>query len=517
MPESGGTRAEMKDKHWSDILAERVMGKKKGKYVITGGITTSGKPHLGTIGEVLYPAIIKEAIEEKGGSAAFYFVADILDAFDAVPSDIEKFRSDLEPQLGKPLAHVTDPFGCHDSYGEHYLQGLMDLVRKMEINVNLVRSTELYGEGHFDKYTKMYLADEERMKEIVAKSTFREKDSLRGWSVIMPICEKCGKIATTRVISHTDTEYAYTCDRDVEYVKGCGYAGNASIYDHKYKLQWRVHWPTWQAYFDSDIEGSGVDHMTRGGSGDTAVAIHKNFLGREPPILYKYGFILFHGKKYSKSKGIGIGAEELFGLVPEQLAKYILSVPSLEQDKNIDPTGDHLVRLYDDIERLSRLEKPENRADEKKLIAYKRTVGSLRWKARFLDMLLNYQIYRDWNKVGEILGDKEGVAYLAPFITKWLEDDYEPERYNFTVKQGKLTDHADAVNAFASSLKEGMDELEIHNLVYSVAKEKNVGTPELFKQLYLATICKEDGPRLGKLFASIGVARVIDMLGKAAE
>ncbi len=515
MPKSGGTRAEMKDKHWSDILAERVTEKEKGRYSITGGATVSGKPHLGTVCEILYPAIIGKAIEERGAKAAFHFIADTLDAFDAVPIDIERFREELEPQLGKPLAHVTDPFKCHDSYGEHYLQELMALSAAMELELTLVRSTELYEQGLFDPYTKRYLADEDRIKRILADSSFKDLDSLKEWSVIMPICEKCGKIATTRVTWHSDTEYEYACDRDVKYVKGCGYTGKASIYDHKYKLQWRIHWPTWQAYFDSDIEGSGVDHMTRGGSADTAIAIHKEFLNREPPVLYKYGFIMFHGKKYSKSKGIGIGAEELFGLVPAQLAKYILAVPSLEQDKDIDPTGDHLVKLYEEVERLSTLEKPENRADEKKLITFRRTIGHLRWKARFLDVLLNYQIYKDWKRVGSMLGDEEGVAYLAPFITKWLEEEYEPERYNFTIKQGKITGFGDAVKAFTSSLEDGMDELAIHNLVYGVAKEKDVKASDLFKQLYLATICKEDGPRLGKLFASIGVAKVRDMLEHA--
>ncbi|MCL4403300.1 MAG: lysine--tRNA ligase [Candidatus Parvarchaeota archaeon] len=516
MPESRWTKAEMREKHWSDILAERVMERKKDNYIITGGITTSGKPHLGTVGEVLYSSTIKEVIEEAGRKATFYFIADILDAFDSIPVDIEKYKGELAPQLGKPLAHVTDPFKCHVSYGEHYLQELMRLVDAMELNPVLVRSSELYEQGHFDSYTKRYLEEEDTVKEIVARSSLKEVSSMKDWSVIMPICEKCGKIATTRVLSHTDTEYEYSCDRDVGYIKGCGYIGNASIYDHRYKLQWRVHWPTWQAYFNSDVEGSGVDHMTRGGSGDTAIAIHKEFLKRDPPILYKYGFVMFHGKKYSKSKGIGIGAEELFSLVPPQLTKYLLSVTDLDKDKDIDPTGDRLIKVYEEVERLSKLSAPENRADEKKFITYRRTVGALRWKAHFLDILLNYQIYKDWDRVGDILGDREGILYLAPFITKWLKEEYEPERYNFAVKQGKITKLGDVVAYFAASLKEGMNDLEVHNLVYSVSKEKNVAPSELFKQLYLAIISKEDGPRLGKLVTSIGIDRVKEMLDKAA-
>ena len=111
-------------------------------------------------------------------------------------------------------------------------------------------------------------------------------------------------------------EYEYVCDKNANKAQSCGFKGRDEISNHHYKLQWRLHWPTWQAYYDSKIEGSGVDHLTRGGSADTAIAIHKEILSREPPILYGFGwFFLQGGKKFSKSAGTGIGALQLVVMV----------------------------------------------------------------------------------------------------------------------------------------------------------------------------------------------------------
>jgi lysyl-tRNA synthetase class 1 len=363
-----------------------------------------------------------------------------------------------------------------------------------------------------DPYTRIFLEQEDKVKEVVARTSMRKIESLADWSPIMPICEKCGKIATTRVTSHSGDKYEYACDKDVEYTKGCGFKGSGDIKDHRYKLQWRLHWPAWQAIFGSSIEGSGIDHMTKGGSATTAEAIHKEILNREPPIFFRYGFILVNGKKASKSKGNAMSAGELSELIPPELLKYSLIEPNVEQNKDIDPNGDKLILLYNEVERINAIAKPDGRADEKRWLAFRIAVGKLSWKASFVDMLLDYQISKDWNKVGIKLNDVEGVRYLSPYIERWLAKGFAPERYNFSIKQSKITENKEAVRAFVSALKTDMTELDVHNLIYAVAKEQGIKTDGLFKTMYRALIGKDNGPKMGKFIVSIGVDEAKRML-----
>ncbi len=508
-------KSELKDKHWSELLAERVISEKKEPYVVTGGMTTSGPAHLGTVCEFLYPAMLSEVIRSKGHGASVFFVADIFDAFDGIPVELQKYAKELEPELGKPLSNVIDPMKCHASFGEHYLAQTLEIMKLMRLELNVVKSPELYTSGAFDDYTRLFLREEEKTKELVARTSFRKLEDFKGWSPIMPVCEQCGRIATTRVTWHSEEEYEYVCDRDVKYTKGCGHKGKARISDHMYKLQWRLHWPCWQAHFKSSIEGSGVDHMTRGGSADTAIAVHKELFNREPLILFKYGFILFEGKKFSKSKGIGMDAMELLRFLPPELMKYLLVVPNVQQNKDINPTGDKLIRLYEEVERISKLEKPKDRADEKKMQAFTFAVKELEWSAPFVDVLLNYQIYRDWGKVGNLLNDKKGVAYLAPYITEWLSRGMEPEQYNFALNPKRISEQREAVGRLAAKLKEDMDAVQVHNLIYEVAKESGIGADALFASIYTAMIGKDKGPRLGKLIVAVGIPKAKELLAEA--
>lgn len=512
-----GEEKERKVGHWTQLLVDQLMKEKKAPFVISGGATASGLPHLGTVCEFLYPSVVKNVLEDRGEKADFYFVSDILDAFDNIPADMQKYGDRLAGELGKPLLYVKDPAGEYSSIGERYLQEVVKLVKFFSVDIKLVRANELYESGKVDPYTRIFLDNEQKTKEVVAVTSLRKVEDLKDWSPIMPICERCGKIATTRVLSHSGDEYEYACDKDTKYTKGCGFKGKAKITDHRYKLQWRLHWPTWQAIFNSSIEGSGMDHMTRGGSGTTAPAIHKEILDREPPILFKYGFVLFQGRKPSKSKGTGPSAVEISTLMPPEILRYAFVEPNLEQNKDIDPTGDKLIDLYNEVERLSTLKAPENRADEKSLIAFNVSIKRLKWRAHFVDVLLNYQIYKDWEKVGRLLNDPEGARYLAPYIEEWLRKGYAPERYNFAVKPTRITELQKAVLKFASSLKEGMDEVTVHNLVYETAKADGAEPMRLFAQIYTALIGKDKGPRLGKLITSIGIQKSREILEGSAS
>lgn len=502
-----------KSLHWSESLAQQVISEKKEPYVISGGLTTSGPTHLGTVCEFLFPQAVVDALHYAGKNAKYYFVADVYDAFDSVPSIFEKYKSELEPHLGKPLTDVPDPTGQAKSFGDHFLADTKAAMEKFGVKPELLRATDLYAKGAFDKYAKLFLEKEPLVRELVAKTSLR--DNLPDWwSPIMPVCQKCGRIATTRVTKHDTELYEYACDRDVKYTKGCGFVGKNKLSDHCYKLTWRLHWPAWMDYFGTSAEGGGVDHFTRGGSRDTAVEIFRQMFNKEPPVGFKFGFILFEGKKYSKSKGTGMGVKELMELLPPEVMKYMLLKPDLQENVDIVPTGQNLLRTIEDYEKALALLSAGNieslsRADRKRAIAAKLAsefaAGGRGWKTPFLDLLLYRQLQFSWEKIAEKTGDSSLAKKLAPFIEAWEKKNFIPEEYAFSYRPAKAQESA---AVFFSTLSPGMPALVIHNLAFDTAKELSIPPAKMFEECYLALLGKPKGPKLGKLIGALGVDKV---------
>jgi len=501
-------------RHWIEPLAEQIISRKTPPFVITSGMTTSGPCHVGTLCEFLYPAVIQKHLKTKNYASEFLFVADIFDAFDAVPVSMAEFERELAPHLGKPLSNVPDPYGCCASFGDHFLNEAKQIMEKFSIRPRVHKANELYAQGKFDGHARLFLKNYEKAKAVVSKTSM--KDAPADWNPLMPLCANCGRISTSAVTEFDENGFSYTCARDVGYTRGCGHSGESKINEHKYKLTWRLHWPAWMDIFKTSVEGAGVDHHTRGGSWDTARAVFEEIFHKEPPLSYKFGFVLFKGKKYSKSKGIGLGVSGVLSLAPPELISYLILKHDIQENKDFDPTGNRLLELYDDYADAARLASGDvsalSRADRKRAVAFLLSTEKLNWRASFSDVLLYYQIHNDWNKVGQLLDDARGVAYLKPFIQHWLEEGYAPEEYIFKFEPRKPSANITAVRSFAGALKEEMDPLGVHNLVFEVAKQQGMEPKELFKTLYQTLLGKDRGPRFGKLLFALGVGKIKNAL-----
>jgi lysyl-tRNA synthetase class 1 len=408
---------ERKNSHWSEQIADEVAEKVSPPFVVASGITTSGPLHPGTLCEFLFADAIAKALSKKG-ETKFLFNADILDAFDSIPEPFKKYEKELTPHLGKPLAHTPDPMGCHDSFGEHFLAEAVDAMHRFGASPEILPANELYASGAYDEYARRYSERKEEVKELVRSSSLRETMP-DDWHPIMPICEKCGRVETTRITDYVDGTYEYSCDKKTRYgVDGCGHKGKASISSHKYKLLFRLDWPARQDFLNVQVEGGSVDHHTKGGTIATVYAIHRQFFKKSgPAVFYKFGFLKYKGKKYSKSKGIGHTVAELMELLPLPILEYALLRPDLQEDKELVLDERTLLALVSDFEYASSIdaEKDLERADRKKAVAYSLTQGK-GWNAPLQDILITYALYKDWDAVGQKLNDPSGIAYLSYYI-----------------------------------------------------------------------------------------------------
>ncbi|MFH0896451.1 MAG: lysine--tRNA ligase [Candidatus Bathyarchaeota archaeon] len=498
--------------HWSEVIAQEIKAKKHEPFVVASGITTSGPIHMGTLCEFLYPSAIAKYLKDEGHQVEFIFIGDLMDAFDNVPKPLENFTS-LNSYLGRPLCDVPDPFDCCNSYGDHFLNETSELMKDLEISSRIIRANDLNRAGKYDAYAIRFYKEKPKIKEIALRtSKLSGISGLPDWTdIVMPICECCGRISTTRVTDFDGYVVNYVCDKDVKYTKGCGYRSKMHISDHRYKLFWRLDWPSRQDFLNVSAELAGIDHHTLGGSWDTAVAIHKEVFNKMPPIGHRFGFVLLHGKKYSKSKGIGLDVKELLSFVPPPLIKYKLFRADIGENKEFDPSGNALIRLYEEYGQAADIfEKSADlhRAEYKMSLAYALSTDTRRWRVDFADLLTYYQIYGDWERLADKLGDREGIAYLKKYVENWIKEEYLPEEYVFRFKPTKAESMYAEILAFSEKLNPSMSGEDVHNLVYFVAKEYSVGTSALFKALYQSLISKDHGPRLGKLVVAIGVDQV---------
>ena len=509
--------SEHKARHWSETLSQEIVTKKTAPYVVASGITTSGPTHMGTLCEFLYPSALVKCLKDEKYSVEFVFVGDIMDALDNIPKPLEEFVF-LKEHLGKPLSDVPDPYDCCQSYGDHFLNEVRNIMTSLEVPAKILRANDLLAEGAYDPYAVLYQQQRDKVRTIAERvAALSGIAGLPEWvDILMPICENCGKIATTRTLSFNGDVIEYACDKDVKYTNGCGYHGTMRLNDHKYKLYWRLDWPSRQDFLHVSAELAGVDHHTRGGSWDTCVMIHREVLQKEPPIGRRFGFVLLHGKKYSKSKGIGLSVQEILDLAPSPLIKYRLFKPDLDENKEFDPTGHKLIQLYEEYNRAADLyEKGSaHKAEDKMALAYSLSTDRRRWRVDFADLVVNYQIYQDWGIVTQRLGDAEGVNYLRKYVESWVNQQYLPEEYVFKLGGQRVQTLAKELVEFSEGLGESMTDQQVHDHVYTFAREHNLKPPELFKALYCSLISKEHGPRLGRLVKALGVEKVKEMLAQ---
>jgi len=502
---------DIKNMHWSEIIAKKISERKKPPFVVAAGITPSGPVHPGTLCEFLYAHAISQQLK-KYGKTTYVFVSDDFDALDSVPEPLKDYAGIINEDMGMPLSIARDPKGCHKSFADHFIAETKEIMKIFGVKPKFLRASELYAGGKYDKYAMLLCERKDEVKKIVQESSLRN-EMPADWFPILPLCERCKNIDKNVVLEYEDGRYRYRCSK-------CGYVGEDEIGNHRYKLLFRLDWPTRQKFLKVVVEGGSIDHHSPGGTIATLTEIHRKIYNEEPPYMYKFGLLKYHGKKYSKSKGIGHTVSELLTLAPPELIKYILFKPDIQEDKELVIDKETLFPILEEFRRISQAREgggtgeqvqAMSRADHKKIIAFELCNVKKIWKADVADMILYYNIYKDWKKVGELVGDPKGTQFLKTYLTIWMERGLVPDRYMFEISMKEKPN--EIVRYFLSKLTPDMKAEEIHNTVFVVAGEKGVEAKDIFKDIYIWLIGKESGPRLGRMIYAIGVSRIKETAG----
>ncbi|MFC1625772.1 lysine--tRNA ligase [Patescibacteria group bacterium] len=490
--------------HWADKVAKEVVASRKYKpYWVDDMKTPSGFAHVGSMmGPVIHSCIFR-ALRDVSVDAEFTFVINDFDpADDLLPELGEKYKQ----YLGVPLKLAPSPDPKFKSMADLYSNDFINTFRKLGVEAKILSSWEMYHQGKFDNVIKVALDNTEKIQNIYRKisgSKKKEKD----WLPFQVICEKCGKLGTTRVFSWDGEKVSYVCEPNmVTWAKGCGHTGKISPFGGNGKLPWKVDWAAHWKVIGVTIEGAGKDHASAGGSYDIAMSLVKDIFGAEKPYKLPYEFILIGGRKMSSSKGIGLKAHDLFEVLPISVARFLFVGTDIKSQSNFNPVDSMAIPdLFDAYD------KAWGKCERSFVLSQVGKVpkkGKI-FKPRFRDVA-NYiqqpsvDIYKKFEgEKGEDLSQKEKdlIDERIKFAKVWLEK-YAPKEkiLSLTEKVPK------EINKLSSKQKQYLKKVveiiegeknpeKLQVKLYDLSKDIGLTTKDAFASIYITLIGKSHGPK----------------------
>ena len=295
---------------WAEKVAE-TLG--EGPHVVVSGISVSGNIHAGNLREVLVAEAVASALRARGEEVRFIFHADTIDPLRKIAPGIPP---SYEEYIGYSLSHIPDPEGCHVSYAEHFLAPFENALREMEMDIEVLRSHELYEQGVYTGVTREAIEHTDALRGILQDVTNRKMPE--HWSPYLPRASS-GKLTGARILDHVPEE------NKVVYVDEDGWEDAADYSSGEGKLGWRVELAArWKA-LGVTFEPFGKDHTSRGGSTDTADRMSREVFHCQVPGRYEYEWIGLKGRgDMSSSRGIVLLPKDLLEIMPPDAVRRII-------------------------------------------------------------------------------------------------------------------------------------------------------------------------------------------------
>jgi lysyl-tRNA synthetase class 1 len=520
---------------WYDKMAakiierERKLGRSLELIRTEMGLGASGLPHVGNLGDAARSYAVTLAIREQDYNSELIAFCDDMDGLRKAPAGLPK---SLEKYLGFPVTAVPDPFGCHQSYGEHMSSLLLEALDKCGIEYKYMSGKEAYETGLLNEETRTLLVNAKRVGEIVKEEVGQE----RYVEVLpyFPVCKNCGRIYTTKATEFLPEEnkVLYACEgMEIKgrWIEGCGYKGETDIAKGEGKLSWKGEFAArWKA-LDVRFEPYGKDIEDSVRINDR---ICREILGFEPPMHARYEMFLDKtGRKIASSVGNVLTPQVWFRYGSPQ-SLLVLMLKRFVGTRTLDVTDiPFYVNELDHLEDIYFGKKPirdeKERAKLQGLYAYC-------WALNPPD---KPSIHVPYNL----------LAFLAKMAPRGREEEFIAEKlrsYGYLQKDGTLDENLKKRIEFAFSwvrdfeaiketvisltveerqaIKELIEVLKVEdeaektqNAIFNTAKKNNLKPAKFFKTLYMILVGVPRGPRLGPYILTMGRQNVINALQNA--
>ena len=514
-------------------VAERVANYAPGRAVIfQSGFGPSGMPHLGTMSEVLRPSYVRKAFQHLQQSGAIpadrptrliVFIDD-MDGLRKVPENVPN-REGTSFHLGEPVSSIPDPFGdCHPSFSEHMLSLLGRFLAPVEIEYELIKSTDMYGSGAFDEALKLILARHRQIIDIIAP-TLREENRL-GWSPVMPLCPQCGQVNATLVTAYHPERATveFSCERTGGGARPCGFKGEQSVLGGKAKVGWKVDWALRWFALKVDYELYGKDLIDSARLSGQILKV----LGGKPPIGFPFEMFLDEeGHKVSKSVGRGVTVEQWTRYAPIEVLKYFLLLsPRRARKLFLDAIPQYVDDYLDALRAYAAAPATERHNHPIDLVVQSTT-------PRRFDSELSFGMIM--NLVSALgTSDRQLIwNYLTGYDPK-IASNPETERMGKVLMESALNFYADFIEPTKQrympqaaereqlralleflAANAGASAEEIEKKIYDLGRANYDKPGKIFPLLYRVLLGQERGPRLGAFIRLATPERMVEILNSS--
>lgn len=523
--------------HWADQMADKII-KEKGDldlYTCASGITPSGTVHIGNFREIITVDLVVRALRDRGKNVRFIYSWDDYDVFRKVPANMPDPEI-LTKYLRYPITMVPDTTGRNENYARHHEVDIEKELPRVGINPEFLYQASRYRANRYAEGMKKALQNRELIKECL--NEYRdEQHKMKPEDVYWPVsifCGKCNKDTTE--ITGYDGEYgiSYKCE--------CGNCETADLRTFKgAKLGWRVDWPMRWNEEKVIFEPGGKDHISPGGSYDTAKLVSKKIYGWDAPITMRYDFVNLKGVpgKMSSSKGKVISLVDALEVYQPEVLRYIFAGtrPNTEFAISFDLDVN---KVYEDYDKTERIVWGVDKAKSEEILAKEKRIYVLSQIDNKMPAVMPYQIgFRmmttllqtysgDIDAVIKSLGDvkpeqEEALRRRAKCAWYWIRECAPTCAEDFCFALREDGSKAELSDDMLTAVKRVRDEVvprvgtfavdkECQQAMYDIATELRLDAKALFTALYQALIGKDQGPRLASFMKIIGKEKLQKIL-----
>jgi lysyl-tRNA synthetase class 1 len=475
---------------WAERVADSLGA---GPHVVVTGISPSGNIH--NLREVLTAEAVANALKTRGEEVRFVFHADTIDPLRKIAPGIPK---SFEEFMGHSLSHVPDPEGCHASYAEHFLVPFEEALQDMGMEIEVLRSHELYEAGVYTEVTREALEHTEELRAILQEVSGREMPE--HWSPFLPRAAS-GRLTGSRVLEHVPAE------NKVVYADEDGWEDEADYSKGEGKLGWRVELAArWKA-LGVTFEPFGKDHTSRGSSTDTADRMAREVFDYPVPGRYEYEWISIRGQgAMASSKGIVLLPKDLLRIMPPNALRRMMLGRDPARALELD-LREGFPRFMDEY----RAETGEPFVPFNHLVVVAQTVGG--------DAAAAAEMLRRGGYV-KAAEDRQKLARDLSYARNWAER-WAPDSMRLGLLEPRESREVAAtldeeqrtyLREVSEKLAPEMDGEAVQDLLYSTAIERGLKPKRAFAAVYKVLLGKTSGPKAGPFIAGLPGERVRERL-----